>query len=473
MPLGFIIYPYLFYLIDNKKFTNQSRIVHFLSGFFYGFGFASIILIWIKEPFLTNAQTQSFAFLSYLLIIYYSLYFGLTFLFIKYFKNSFSKLITFPAIIVLNEIICGNVSYGFPWISYALIHSSNKFGLSIIYYIGNYGLSYLTLFIFLFPAIFLLPKSLKKRSIYKFYVFLYFIIFLLLLFLILVRLFYSDINYSRNIKVSLVQLNFPINFNISNSDLKLRELAIIEKISNNNNEILIFAENNYPYLINEKSDISYFNKQTYFDNSVILGLNRKNNNAIYNSMALIEKNKIEIFDKKILVPFGEFVPFRKYLGFMDIIAGSKDFTIGSNERIMQTKNNVSIIPVICYEIIFFWKLFNNQNNKADIIVNITNDAWFGNLSGPYQHFYLARLRAAESNKPLIRVSNNGVSAAIDNMGNIIGYLALNKSAVGVFDIKIPENKKNFLKFHHFVFYFIFLVILIGIFLNKKNESNII
>ena len=64
-----------------------------------------------------------------------------------------------------------------------------------------------------------------------------------------------------------------------------------------------------------------------------------------------------------------------------------------------------------------------------MIINLTNDSWFGQLSGPYQHFYFARLRAAEFNKPIIRVSNNGISAAVDNLGNILSYIELDKKEV--------------------------------------------
>ena len=141
------------------------------------------------------------------------------------------------------------------------------------------------------------------------------------------------------------------------------------------------------------------------------------------------KNLINEYNKIKLVPFGEFVPFRGFIKFMEIIAGSIDFAMGDGQRIVNLNNQLSFIPAICYEIIFFWKLINDENNNADFIINLTNDSWFGQLSGPYQHFYLARLRAAEFNKPLIRVSNNGISAVIDNFGNIIDYIELNKKEI--------------------------------------------
>ena len=114
---------------------------------------------------------------------------------------------------------------------------------------------------------------------------------------------------------------------------------------------------------------------------------------------------------------------------MNIIAGSTDFNIGSIARYIEIDNEINFIPVICYEIIFFWKLINNKNLHSDLIVNITNDSWFGNLIGPYQHFYLSKMRSAEFNKPLIRVSNNGISAIFSQDGKILKASKLNKKEV--------------------------------------------
>ena len=90
-----------------------------------------------------------------LLIIYCSLFFGFIFLILKFFKKILIKLFMFPALIVIGEFICANLSYGFPWFSFSLIHSANIFGTSIIFYLGTYGLSYITVLIFLLPSIFL------------------------------------------------------------------------------------------------------------------------------------------------------------------------------------------------------------------------------------------------------------------------------------------------------------------------------
>ena len=174
LPIGFIIYPFLFYLLNSKEYTSLSYPFHFLSGLLYGLGLLTILLVWIKEPFLLDSFTKKFSILSYLLIFYCSLYFGLSFLILKYFTNPISKFIILPVIFVANEILIANVVYGFPWISHSLILSSNPLAFSTIYFWGTYGLSYVTITFFLFPAIFLFCKNVKFKIILT----IYFIVFI-------------------------------------------------------------------------------------------------------------------------------------------------------------------------------------------------------------------------------------------------------------------------------------------------------
>lgn len=101
-----------------------------------------------------------------------------------------------------------------------------------------------------------------------------------------------------------------------------------------------------------------------------------------------------------------------------------DFSSGQGNKTIMLNNNLSFSPLICYEIIFPWKVI-NQNNRPDFMINITNDAWFGNSSGPYQHLDMARMRAIENQMPVIRVANTGITAIIDRKGRIAKKIDLN------------------------------------------------
>ena len=171
------------------------------------------------------------------------------------------------------------------------------------------------------------------------------------------------------------------------------------------------------------------------------------------------------------MPFGEFLPLRQYIDFLSPISGSFDFSPGSKDRLIFLDDKISYIPIICYEIIFYWKILNEFNFNSNFIVNITNDIWFGKYSGPYQHYYLTKLRAAEFNKPIIRVSNNGISGIIDENGNTLDLINLN--TVGSSNFSLPINsEKSYYKTHYFlkIYIFIFFIFLIIVGLKKKYEN---
>ena len=247
LPVGFFVYPYLFYLLNSKDYTLLSYPFHFLSGFFYGIGLLIILLVWIKEPFLLDPSTERFSILSYLLIFYCSFYFGFSFLILKYFKSSISKFIILPVIFVVSEIIIANLGYGFPWISHSLIFSSNIITFSTIYFIGTYGLSYLAITVFLFPVIFWFYKNANFKIIST----LYFIVFVFISTSFLLRSNKLDNLDFQNIKIAIAQMNFSLNHHLNQDDLNVKYEAILEKIRANTSDILIFAENNFPYLVRD------------------------------------------------------------------------------------------------------------------------------------------------------------------------------------------------------------------------------
>ena len=98
LPVGFIVFPYLFYLLCSSNFSNLNYKNHFLGGFLYGLGFLIIFIGWIKEPFLIDTKTKNYFFLSYLLIIYCSFYFGVFFILLKIFNNI--QIVAFAAFII-------------------------------------------------------------------------------------------------------------------------------------------------------------------------------------------------------------------------------------------------------------------------------------------------------------------------------------------------------------------------------------
>lgn len=161
---------------------------------------------------------------------------------------------------------------------------------------------------------------------------------------------------------------------------------------------------------------------------------------LFNSAILIKNNEptndeasVPIYNKTHLVPFGEYVPWR-FLPFVDAIAKAGDFTAGTQVRPFEIDQIGTVLPLICYEAIFP-ALTGRATKRPDVIVNLTNDGWFGHTTGPYQHLAQTRMTAISYGIPLLRVANGGISAVYDGKGHRLAHLGLGRS--GVIDHRLP------------------------------------
>ena len=141
------------------------------------------------------------------------------------------------------------------------------------------------------------------------------------------------------------------------------------------------------------------------------------------------------YDKAHLVPFGEYVPLSDVLPLKKITPGSIDLSAGPGPRTLALPGLAAFSPIVCYEAIFPGAVADEHARPAWIL-NVTNDAWYGKSSGPYQHFAIARTRAVEEGLPLVRVANNGISGVIDAAGRVVARTRLD--AVGFADVALPE-----------------------------------
>ena len=157
---------------------------------------------------------------------------------------------------------------------------------------------------------------------------------------------------------------------------------------------------------------------------------------IWNSLEVIDARGVVLgsYDKFHLVPFGEYVPFRSVLKFSKITQGTMDFSTGKGPHTVRLGELPPFSPLICYEVIFPGAVV-DRADRPDWILNVTNDAWFGNSSGPHQHFASARMRAVEEGLPLVRAANTGISAVVDGYGRLVARLGLGLE--GVVDAPLP------------------------------------
>src|SRR5437763_291928 len=141
------------------------------------------------------------------------------------------------------------------------------------------------------------------------------------------------------------------------------------------------------------------------------------------------------YHKAHLVPFGEYIPFGDFLPIRQLSVGAIDLSAGPGPQTITLPGLSGFAPLVCYEVIFPAAVVDPQS-RPEWLLNVTNDAWYGRSSGPFQHFAIARTRAIEEGLPLVRVANNGISGVVDAAGRVLARTGLD--AVTYADIALPE-----------------------------------
>jgi apolipoprotein N-acyltransferase len=163
---------------------------------------------------------------------------------------------------------------------------------------------------------------------------------------------------------------------------------------------------------------------------------------IFNSVQVVDDEGVirASYDKVHLVPFGEYLPaflekLIRGVGLSEFVSVPGGFAAGPRRLPLAIRGLPVAAPLICYEIVFPGAA-TPQGQRPGFLLNLTNDGWFGQTSGPYQHFAQARLRAVEEGLPLVRVANTGISAVVDGYGRVTGSLGLGTE--GVLDASLPR-----------------------------------
>ena len=184
-------------------------------------------------------------------------------------------------------------------------------------------------------------------------------------------------------------------------------------------DIIIMPETSYPFVVLPSDNIEM---ASVLKKPVVFGANTFDSGGVFNSMVVTNENgRIErIYNKSHLVPFGEYSPFGIFPSPANIVPGDGPEIISVGD--------FTFVPAVCYEIIFSDSLL-PDNTNANAIVNITNDNWFGNTPGTYQHLDMVRRYAIESGLPIVRANYSGISAFVASDGTIISSLPVGVSGV--------------------------------------------
>lgn len=229
-----------------------------------------------------------------------------------------------------------------------------------------------------------------------------------------------------SLTVQLVQANIQQSFKWHPQE-RINHIYSHIALSQGDADVIIWPETAVTFLINKQPNII---KQIQLNikphQTVILGSmtveDSESMPKYYNSIVKINKTDgiVQKYDKKRLVPFGEYFPLRTYFPeWVDnLIPGGADYSFGKTAVELQLADGIKALPLICYEAIFPFFVKKYLKDQK-VLLNLTNDAWFDGTFGPYQHFAMARMRAVESQKPLLRAANTGITTVVDSKGRIV------------------------------------------------------
>ena len=264
------------------------------------------------------------------------------------------------------------------------------------------------------------------------------------------------------IKVSIVQpasdpfLKYEDNYYLKIEDNLNKLIDTVSKDS----ELVVLPEAELPYSQNSIRFIDFL-KNTEISEKIILGVWKYDDAKLYNAIYSPRYN--EAYKKIHLVPFGEYIPFieglRGIINFFDLPMSnvSHGSQLQENIRIL---DNIPISSPICFDIAFP-NTVRKMNKSSLLMINVSNDTWFGNSIGPYHHLSIARVRSIENNRYTIRATNDGISAIISNKGTIVTLLEKGKSGILEGNVKLIKNSTFYSRNGHLFFIILsFIIVLI-------------
>jgi len=484
--INFLTFTLFFLILIKKSNQHKNKKLFFFYGWLFGFGYFLTNLYWIS---ISLTFDQNFKFLMpltiFLIPAFLAIFYGLISFFFVILKPKkiVSSFLVFSLIFGVLEFVRGSILTGFPWNLIAYSFSNQLEVLSITSIIGTYGFNLFCISLFTSPALFVLKDKRKDIGVCIFFI-------ITIIFFYIYGSFYKDkfnnaFNESYDYKIRVIGSNISLDRFYSN----INPVSVIEdliKISNpeaGEKIIFIWPEGILPGISQEKlNEYNWlFDKNFSKNHLLIMGTNSQlinNETTNYFNSFTVYDNKLNLlnsYNKINLVPFGEFLPFENLLrniGLKSLTNNYQSFSSGDQRKIIkinQQNFSLKILPLICYEIIYSGKLFDNSD--FDLIVNISEDGWFGQSIGPKQHFDHSIFRAIESGKYVLRSSNNGSAAIINPLGVIEQRVNFDQSGY----IDLTERRKIqptiFSKYGNKIFGFLILLYIFLIFsFNKiKNE----
>ncbi len=466
-PVLFLTLPVLVWLIDGAQTQGEAGSVWkrpavraATAGWWFGFGYFLFGLFWIGEAFLVEADKFAWLlpFAVTMMPAGLALFTALATAAARLvWPSGLARVLVLAITLSLAEWLRGHVLTGFPWnvLGYALTWPLPMMQSAAL--IGIYGLTLLAVLIFAAPLVLVTDASSQRAMQWAVGIAVLPLLALYgygawqlsggaapLIKGVRIRVVQASVDQRDKWKAEKQRAIFLDQLDLSRHDASGRrdDLAGITH--------LIWPEAAMPFLPLEHPEaLAAIGKLLPDGTQLISGalrLKKPSAGAIasrregYNSlMVFADTGALEmLYDKIHLVPFGEYLPFQTALeamGLQQLTRWRGGFSVGPSPRpLLSIPGLPPVAGLICYEAIFPAAIVQGQK-RPGLLLNVTNDGWFGDTTGPLQHFHQARVRAVEEGLPLVRAANNGVSAVIDGQGRVLALLPLN--ARGVIDSGIP------------------------------------
>ncbi|TGQ44550.1 apolipoprotein N-acyltransferase [Mesorhizobium sp. M00.F.Ca.ET.216.01.1.1] len=453
----FVSFPLLVWLLDGATGEASDGWLRrlrpaFAVGWWFGFGYFLAGLWWIGSALLVEADSFAWALPFAVIGIPFALafFYGFATLVARLlWSNDIGRIAALAFGFGLAEWLRGFLFTGFPWNAVGYAAMPVPLLMQSVSVTGMIGMNTLAVFVFALPALVAARRHVSLGGA-------------LLAVLVAahvgfgyVRLTAPVESASRAINVRIVQPAVDLS---EKWDAAVRDriFATMMGLSakapdpgQDKPQLILWPETSVPFLFTERPDaLTALGDMLGPGQMLIAGVVREEGGSAanagsryYNSVVAIDDKgeMVDAVDKVHLVPFGEYLPFADLLGRFGIeqlVAGPMTFTAGNERHPITVAGGVRALPFICYEVIFP-DLAAVDVASAELIVNVTNDAWFGDTPGPYQHFRQAQIRAVENGLPLLRAANNGISAVVDPRGHVVDALAVD--ARGAIDVRVPVS----------------------------------
>jgi apolipoprotein N-acyltransferase len=456
-PVLAVTLPVLVWLIDGAGAGGAGLRAAFTAGWWFGFGYFLAGLYWIGMALLVEAD--QFGWLLPFAVVAIpaglALFTALGTLLARLLWTAGpTRIFALAAAMTVAEWLRGHVLTGFPWNSFGQALAAVPALAQTASVVGLWGLTLIALVTLASPATLSDPPEATRRPL---------LLPVLSAALLLVlagfgifRLASTEAATVEGVRLRIMQPNLP-------QDQKFRPAAkqsvmnLYASISDRSTgpetrgvrdvTHLIWPESAFPFFLEREAD-ALARIADLLPPGVILitGAARAEETGgqgqprFFNSIRVVGDDGaiLSTYDKLHLVPFGEFLPLQAFLesmGFQQLTRVRGGFTPGAARRSLNIPRLPPASPLICYEVIFPGQAL-PEGARPTWLLNVTNDAWFGNTPGPHQHFSQSRLRAIEEGLPLVRAANNGISAVVDPLGRVIRSLPLGTD--GVIDSNLPR-----------------------------------